>query len=35
MMHSQPTGNMKSMEGPYKTKAEAHTAMAGMKDCEK
>jgi hypothetical protein len=27
-MHSQPTGNMKSMGGPYKTQAEAHKAMA-------
>ena len=34
MMHSQPTGNMKSMGGPYATEAEAHKAMAGMKDCE-
>ena len=34
MMHSQPTGNMKSMGGPYATKAEAHKAMAGMKECE-
>ena len=33
MMHSQPTGNMKSMGGPYATEAEAHKAMAGMKEC--
>ena len=33
MMHSQPTGSMKSMGGPYKTEAEAKKAMAGMKDC--
>lgn len=34
MMHSQPSGNMKSMGGPYKTEAEAHKAMGAMKDCE-
>ena len=34
MMHSQPAAPMKSMGGPYKTEAEAHKAMAGMKDCE-
>lgn len=34
MMHNQPSGNMKSMGGPYKTEAEAHKAMAGMKGCE-
>jgi hypothetical protein len=28
MMHSQPVAPMKSMGGPYKTKAEAHKAMA-------
>jgi hypothetical protein len=33
MMHSIPTGNMKNMGGPYKTHAEAHKAMAGMKEC--
>ena len=33
VMHSQPTGSMKSMGGPYKTEAEAKKAMAGMKDC--
>ncbi|MGC1178026.1 MAG: hypothetical protein WA884_03135 [Methyloceanibacter sp.] len=33
MMHSQPTGSMKSMGGPYKTEAEAKKAMTGMKDC--
>jgi hypothetical protein len=34
MMHSQPTGNMKSMGGPYATEAEAHKAMAGMAECK-
>jgi hypothetical protein len=34
MMHSQPALPMKSMGGPYKTKAEAHKAMASMKECE-
>jgi hypothetical protein len=34
MMHSQPTGNLKSMGGPYKTEAEAKKAMTGMKDCQ-
>jgi hypothetical protein len=34
MMHNQPTGNMKSMGGPYATEAEAHKAMAGMAECK-
>ena len=34
MMHSQPAAPMKSMGGPFKTEAEAHKAMAGMKECE-
>ena len=33
MMHSQPASPMKSMGGPYKTKAEANKAMASMKEC--
>ncbi|MGC2410649.1 MAG: hypothetical protein WA441_11805 [Methyloceanibacter sp.] len=33
MMHSQPASPMKSMGGPYATEAEAHKAMAGMKEC--
>ena len=33
MMHSIPTGSMKSMGGPYKTKAAAEKAMHGMKEC--
>ncbi len=33
MMHSQPSGSMKSMGGPYATKAEAHAAMTNMKEC--
>lgn len=31
MMHSIPSGSMKNMGGPYKTKALK--AMHGMKDC--
>jgi hypothetical protein len=34
MMTSEPTGSMKKMGGPYKTEAEAHQAMAGMKECQ-
>ena len=34
MMHSQPASPMKSMGGPYATKAEAHKAMAGMAECK-
>jgi hypothetical protein len=34
MMHSQPAAPMKSMGGPFKTEAEAHKAMASMKECE-
>ena len=34
MMHSQPASPMKSMGGLFKTKAEAHEAMASMKECE-
>ena len=34
MMHNEPAAPMKSMGGPYKTKAEAHKAMASMKECE-
>jgi len=33
VMHSQPASPMKSMGGPYATEAEAHKAMAGMKEC--
>jgi hypothetical protein len=33
-MHSQPAAPMKSMGGPFKTEAEAHKAMASMKECE-
>ncbi|HUC03354.1 MAG: hypothetical protein WBF49_09875 [Methyloceanibacter sp.] len=33
MMHTIPSGSMKNMGGPYKTKAEAHKAMQGMKEC--
>ena len=33
MMTSEPTGSMKNMGGPYKTEAEAHKAMASMKEC--
>lgn len=33
MMHNIPTGGKKSMGGPYATEAEAHKAMAGMKEC--
>lgn len=33
MMHSQPGSNMKLM-GTYGSKAEAHKAMAGMKECQ-
>jgi len=33
MMHSQPGAGMKVM-GTYATEAEAHKAMAGMKECE-
>jgi hypothetical protein len=33
MMHSQPGSNMKVL-GTYGTKAEAHKAMASMKECE-
>lgn len=32
MMHSQPAAPMKSM-GAFKTEAEAHKAMTGMKEC--
>jgi hypothetical protein len=32
MMHSQPAAPMKNM-GVFKTKAEAHKAMASMKEC--
>jgi hypothetical protein len=34
MMHSQPGSGMKVM-GTYASEAEAHKAMAGMKECEK
>jgi hypothetical protein len=34
MMHSQPAAPMKSMGGLFKTEAEAHKAMASMKECE-
>jgi len=34
LMHSQPAAPMKSMGGPFKTEAEAHKAMASMKECE-
>ena len=33
MMHSQPGAGMKVM-GTYAPEAEAHKAMAGMKECE-
>jgi hypothetical protein len=33
MMHTIPSGSMKSMGGPYASKAEAKKAMAGMKEC--
>jgi hypothetical protein len=33
MMHSEPAAPMKSMGGPFKTEAEAHKAMASMKEC--
>ncbi|MGB6345983.1 MAG: hypothetical protein WBF40_01325 [Methyloceanibacter sp.] len=33
MMHNIPSGGKKSMGGPYATEAEAHKAMAGMKEC--
>ena len=33
MMHTIPSGSMKNMGGPYKTKAEAHKAMQGIKEC--
>jgi hypothetical protein len=33
MMHSIPSGSMKNMGGPYKTKAAATKAMKGMKEC--
>ena len=32
MMHSEPAAPMKSM-GAFKTEAEAHKAMASMKEC--
>jgi hypothetical protein len=34
MMHSQPTGSMTNMGGPYATVAKARKAMAGMKECK-
>ena len=34
MMNSKPTGGKKHMGGPYATAAEAHAAMAGMKECK-
>jgi hypothetical protein len=33
MMHSQPGASMKVM-GTYATRAAAHKAMAGMKECQ-
>jgi hypothetical protein len=33
MMHSQPPSSMKLM-GTFKTEAEAHKAMGGMKECQ-
>jgi hypothetical protein len=33
MMHSIPSGSMKNMGGPYKSKAAAEKAMKGMKEC--
>ena len=33
MMHSIPSGSMKNMGGPYKSKAAAEKAMHGMKEC--
>ena len=33
MMHNEPAAPMKSMGGPFKTEAEAHKAMASMKEC--
>jgi hypothetical protein len=33
MMHNQPAAPMKSMGGPFKTEAEAKSAMASMKEC--
>jgi hypothetical protein len=33
MMHNIPSGSMKNMGGPYKTRAEAKKAMHGMKEC--
>jgi hypothetical protein len=33
MMHTQPPSSMKLM-GTYKTEAEAHKAMGGMKECQ-
>jgi hypothetical protein len=32
-MHNEPAAPMKSMGGPFKTEAEAHKAMAAMKEC--
>lgn len=34
MMHSEPKAPMKSMGGPYASKAAAHKAMAGMAECK-
>jgi hypothetical protein len=33
MMHHIPSAPMQNMGGPYKSKAAAHKAMAGMKEC--
>lgn len=33
MMHTIPSGSMKNMGGPYKSKAAAEKAMKGMKEC--
>jgi hypothetical protein len=33
MMHHIPAAPMKNMGGPYASKAEAHKAMSGMKEC--
>jgi hypothetical protein len=33
MMHNIPSGSMKNMGGPYKSKAAAEKAMQGMKEC--